>query len=202
MYGTTLTRDSARFGHVRKFLQGTRTQAMRLGLQRMCRLGSHVWPPPLVCGKRLQVNFKHMCRVQNFAVRWITGGFRGTPIGAMELISGIPPCNLLIVGYAARIMTLPPNHLLRQAWQMDVTATRLRHFAPKRRPRHLPSDSPLERLKAMGTADGQMAASGSSTSAALTRPSSHGWAPLSPNTQIGSWQPLPLTLNWRCSKAP
>ena len=106
-------------------------------------------------GKGVQSNFKHMCRVQNFAVRWITGGFRGTPIGVMELISGIPPlrlrCNLLIVGYAARIMTLPDDHLLRKVWQMDVTATRLRHFSPKHRPKNQPSDNPLTRLKAMGT---------------------------------------------------
>ena len=42
-------------------------------------------------GKGVQSNFKHMCRVQSFVVRWITGSFRGMPIGAMELITGIPP---------------------------------------------------------------------------------------------------------------
>ena len=36
-------------------------------------------------------NFRKMARVQNYAVCWITGGFRGTPIGAMELLSGVPP---------------------------------------------------------------------------------------------------------------
>ena len=110
-------------------------------------------------GKGVQSNFKHMCRVQNFVVRWITGGFRGTPIGAMELISGIPPlrlrCNLLIAGYAACIMTLPDDHLLRRAWQTDVTATRLRHFSPKRWPKNQPSNNPLTHLKTMGTVDEQ-----------------------------------------------
>ena len=110
-------------------------------------------------GKGVQSNFKHMCRVQNFAVRWITGGFCGTPIGAMELISGIPPlrlrCNLLIAGYAACIMTLPDDHLLRKAWQADVTATRLQHFSPKRRPKNQPSDNPLTRLKSMGSINEQ-----------------------------------------------
>ena len=93
-----------------------------------------------------------MARVQNFAVRWITGGFRGTLIGAMELLPGIPPlrlrCNLHLAGYTARIMALLDNHLLRQAWQAEQ---RLRHFTPKQRPRYLPIDNPLTRLKTMGT---------------------------------------------------
>ena len=109
--------------------------------------------------KGAQSNFKHMCRVQNFTVRWITGSFRGTPIGAMELISGIPPlqlhCNLLIAGYAAHIMTLPNDHLLHKAWQTDVTAARLRHFSPKRQPKNQPSDNPLTHLKTLGSMDEQ-----------------------------------------------
>ncbi len=46
--------------------------------------------------------------VQNFAVRWITGGFHTTPIGAMELLSGIPPLyislNLLLSRTIAHIL--------------------------------------------------------------------------------------------------
>ena len=74
-------------------------------------------------GRGTLKNFKHMVRVQNFAVQWITGCFRSSPIGAMEILSGVPPlrlrCNLLIAGYAARIMTLLDNHLLRRAWQIE-----------------------------------------------------------------------------------
>ena len=96
-------------------------------------------------------NFRKMARVQNYAVRWITGGFRGTPIGAMELLSGVPPlrlrCNLMLAGYVARIHTLPDNHLLKRAWGQDTLPSRLRHFRPRRRPRHLPLDNPLARLR-------------------------------------------------------
>ena len=77
-------------------------------------------------------NFRKMARVQNYAVRWITGGFRGTPIGAMELRSGVPPlrlrCNLMLAGYVARIHTLPDNHLLKRAWGQDTIPAWLRHF--------------------------------------------------------------------------
>ena len=52
-------------------------------------------------------------------------------------------------------MTLPDDHLLRRAWQTDVTAARLRHFSPKHRPKNQPSDNPLTWLKAMGTIDEQ-----------------------------------------------
>ena len=84
----------------------------------MQKLGAGGW-----AGGKMGGGFKHMVRVQNFAVRWITGCFRGSPIGAMEILSGVPPlrlcCNLLIAGYAARIMTLPDNHLLHRAWQVE-----------------------------------------------------------------------------------
>ena len=77
-------------------------------------------------------NFRKMARVQNYAVHWITGGFRGTPIGAMELLSGVPPlrlrCNLMLAGYVARIHTLPDNHLLKRAWGQDTIPAWLRHF--------------------------------------------------------------------------
>jgi hypothetical protein len=105
-------------------------------------------------GVGCQQNLRHMARVQNFALRWITGAFKGTPIGAMELLAGIPPlqlrCNLLLSGYAARIMTLPENHLLRQAWHLEPLPDCPRHFRPKKRPRHLPSDNPLTRLRGFG----------------------------------------------------
>ena len=104
-------------------------------------------------------NFWKMARVQNYAVCWITGGFRGTPIGAMELLSGVPPlrlrCNLMLAGYVARIHTLPDTHLLKRAWGQDTLPSRLRHFWPHRRPRHLPSDNPLARLRRDGVINEQ-----------------------------------------------
>ena len=42
-------------------------------------------------GTGILKNFQKMARVQNFAVRWITGGCWDTPISAMELLSGVPP---------------------------------------------------------------------------------------------------------------
>ena len=77
----------------------------------------------------------------------------------MELLSGVPPlrlrCNLMIAGYVARIHTLPDNHLLKRAWGQDTLPNRLRHFWPRHRPRHLPSDNPLARLRRTGVIDEQ-----------------------------------------------
>ena len=106
-------------------------------------------------GKGTLKNFRHMAHVQNFAVRWITGCFQGTPIGAMELLSGIPPlqlwCNLLIASYAARVMTLPDNHLLHRAWQIEPLLGQLHNFVPQTRPSRLPSNNPLTCINALST---------------------------------------------------
>ena len=53
----------------------------------------------------------------------------------------------MLAGYVARIHTLPDNHLLKRAWGQNTIPTRLRHFRPRRWPRHLPSDNPLECLR-------------------------------------------------------
>ena len=102
-------------------------------------------------GAGILKNFRKMAWVQNYTVRWITGGFRGTPIGAMELLSGVPPlplrCNLMLAGYVARIHTLPDNHLLKCAWGQNTLPSQLRHFRPRRHPWHLPSDNPLACLR-------------------------------------------------------
>ena len=106
-------------------------------------------------GKGTLKNFKHMACVQNFAVQWITSCFQGTPIGAMELLSSVPPlqlqCNLLVAGYVAQIMTLPENHLLHRAWQIEPLPGWLCNFVPQSRPAHLPSDNPLTCINALGT---------------------------------------------------
>ena len=93
-----------------------------------------------------------MNRVQAFALRWATGGMKGTPNGALEILSGVPllflRANLLLSGYVARIATLPHNHLLRNVWDLDSPSPQIRRRRARRRPRHLPSDNPVTRLSA------------------------------------------------------
>ncbi len=76
-----------------------------------------------------------MRRVHSFALRWITGAFRGTPNSALEMIAHIPPldvlCNLSIYGLMACIHTLPDNHLLKIAWQGDLVKLAYRQIRPK-----------------------------------------------------------------------
>ena len=94
---------------------------------------------------------KKLERVQNFAVCWITGGFRTTPIGAMELLSGIPLvivwCNLMLARYTARISSLPENHLLKVVYHYNPLPSQHRHLPRKQRRRNLPDDNPVTRLK-------------------------------------------------------
>ena len=55
-------------------------------------------------------------KVHSHACKWITGCFRTTPIGAREVIAGLPPLvtllNAQLHGFRARITALPPNHIL------------------------------------------------------------------------------------------
>ena len=86
-------------------------------------------------------------KVHSHACKWIVGCFRTTPIGAREVIAGLPPLvlllNSLLHGFQARIVTLPASHILRtameQKWNNPVYAAVLR----KTRPVHLPSDVPF-----------------------------------------------------------
>ena len=59
-----------------------------------------------------------MKKCQSMAVRWITGGFRTTPIGAMEILSGIPPLivnmNMLLKRSGIRYRTLHEEHLVKR----------------------------------------------------------------------------------------
>ena len=77
--------------------------------------GLALWYSEWGLGVRNKV--KRLEKVQNFAIHWITGGFCTMPIGAMELLSGIPPvvvwCNLTLANYTAHIASLPENHLLK-----------------------------------------------------------------------------------------
>ena len=89
-------------------------------------------------------------KVHSHACKWIIGCFRTTPIGAREVIAGLPPLvlllNSLLHGFRARIVTLPASHILRtameQKWNNPVYAAVLR----KTRPAHLPSNVPFRRL--------------------------------------------------------
>ena len=102
-------------------------------------------------GRGVQNKLKRMNRVQAFATRWITGGFKTTPRGAMEVISGIPPlviwCNLRLSNYTARISALPDNHLLRSIYQEDPVPSSFRSLPQRRRRKNLPDDNPIQRLK-------------------------------------------------------
>ncbi|KAF8696580.1 hypothetical protein AX14_001506 [Amanita brunnescens Koide BX004] len=95
---------------------------------------------------------KKMERVHSYALGWITGTFRTTPIGARELIAGIPPLkiilNLRLRGITARLLSLGERHSLYRAWTLRWLPTAILHTTPRRRARHLPTDNPLLRLSA------------------------------------------------------
>ena len=80
-------------------------------------------------GKGVIKHVKHMNRVQSYATRWITGAFKTSPIGSLDIISGIPPlkvtCNLRISRFTARIASLPDGHMLKEAWQTEQPHRRL-----------------------------------------------------------------------------
>ena len=76
----------------------------------MC-YGAHLWWKP--GWKGIGWIAKEMQGAQSRAVRWITGAFRTTPIGAMELIAGVVPVKVNITRYmekhALHIKTLHPG---------------------------------------------------------------------------------------------
>jgi hypothetical protein len=86
-------------------------------------------------------------KVHSHACKWIVGCFQTTPIGAREVIAGLPPLvlmlNSLLHGFRAHIITLPTSHILRtameQRWNNPAYAAVLR----KTRPAHLPSNVPF-----------------------------------------------------------
>ena len=92
---------------------------------------------------------KKMERVHSYALGWITGTFRTTPISARELIAGIPPLkiilNLRLRGITARLLSLGEHHSLYRAWTLHWLPTAILHTTPRRRARHLPTDNPLLR---------------------------------------------------------
>ena len=102
-------------------------------------------------GDGIKSRLSKVNKVHSHACAWITGCFRTTPIGAREVIAGLPPLvtllNAQLHGFRARITALPPNHILcttmRQKWINPAYAS----ISRKTRPAHLPSDVPFRRLR-------------------------------------------------------
>ncbi|KAF8665534.1 hypothetical protein AX14_006588, partial [Amanita brunnescens Koide BX004] len=102
-------------------------------------------------GAGIKSRLSKINKVHSHACKWITGCFRTTPIGAREVIAGLPPLVTLLNaqhhGFRARITALPPNHILNtsmcQKWINPVYAS----ISRKTRPAHLPSDVPFRRLR-------------------------------------------------------
>ncbi|KAF8662340.1 hypothetical protein AX14_007089 [Amanita brunnescens Koide BX004] len=95
-------------------------------------------------------HLKRMERVHAFALGWITGSFRTSPIGARGVIAGIPPLRIIfdlrLHGLRARLTTLDDYHIASSSRSLRWTDPRIRGIRPRSRPRHLPSDNPLTRL--------------------------------------------------------
>ncbi|KAF8690259.1 hypothetical protein AX14_003041 [Amanita brunnescens Koide BX004] len=93
---------------------------------------------------------KKLERVHNYALGWITGSFRTSPIGSREIIAGIPPLkvilNMRLHGMAARLTTLGEDHSLSRTWALRWLPVAISNVSPRHRARHLPSDNPLLRL--------------------------------------------------------
>ena len=90
-------------------------------------------------------------KVHSHACKWITGCFHTMPIGAREVIAGLPPLvtllNAQLHGFHARIAALPPNHILCTMMTQKWTNPAYASISRKTRPTHLPSDVPFQRLR-------------------------------------------------------
>ncbi|KAF8663360.1 hypothetical protein AX14_006991 [Amanita brunnescens Koide BX004] len=95
---------------------------------------------------------KRMERVHSYALGWVIGAFRTSPVGSRELVAGIPPLkiilNMRIHGTIARLLSLGENHALYRAWTLRWLPTAISRTAPRHRARHLLTDNPLTRLSA------------------------------------------------------
>ena len=67
------------------------------------------------------------------------------------MIAGLPPLitilNQRFHGYRARIVTLPPTHILVATMTNKWTNPAYSHVSPKTRPSHLPSNNPFKHLR-------------------------------------------------------
>ena len=95
---------------------------------------------------------KRMECVHSYALGWVIGAVRTSPVGSRELIAGIPPLkvilNMRLQGMAARLISLGEHHSLYHAWTLRWLPTAISRTSPRRRARHLPTDNPLMRLSA------------------------------------------------------
>ena len=111
--------------------------------------GLPLWYAP--DGKGVSRHVRLIEKVHSYATRWITGAFRTTPNGAKEMIAGLPPLvtilNQRFQGYCARIVMLPPAHILVATMTNKWTNPVYSHVSPKTRPSHLPSSDPFKRLR-------------------------------------------------------
>ena len=102
-------------------------------------------------GAGVKTRLSKVNKVHTHACKWITGCFRTTPIGAREVIAGLPPLvtllNAQLHGFRARITALPPNHVLCSTMSQKWTNPAYASVSRKTRPAHLPSDVPFRRLR-------------------------------------------------------
>ena len=77
-------------------------------------------------------------KVHTHACKWIMGCFRTTPIGAREVIAGLPPLIILLNaqlhGFRACIAALPYNHILRTTMNQKWTNPAYARISRKTRP--------------------------------------------------------------------
>ena len=80
----------------------------------------------------------HLCllaKVHSYAATWITGCFCTTPVGAKEMIAGMPPLALILNqwfhGYHARAATLLPEHILHSTMMNKWSNPAYSHVSPK-----------------------------------------------------------------------
>ena len=102
-------------------------------------------------GAGIKSRLSKISKVHSHACKWITGCFRTMPIGAREVIAGLPPLvtllNAQLHGFHARIAALPHNHILHTTMTQKWTNPAYASISRKTRPTHLPSDVPLRRLR-------------------------------------------------------
>ncbi|KAF8673940.1 hypothetical protein AX14_005289 [Amanita brunnescens Koide BX004] len=95
---------------------------------------------------------KRMERVHSYALGWVIGAFRTSPVGSRELVAGIPPLKILLNmrlnGTTARLLSLGEEHSLYRTWTLRWLPAAIASTTPRRRARHLPTDNPLTRLSA------------------------------------------------------
>ncbi|KAF8643544.1 hypothetical protein AX14_009542 [Amanita brunnescens Koide BX004] len=80
---------------------------------------------------------KWMERVHSYALGWVIGAFRTSPVGSREIVAGIPPLkiilNMRLQGTTARILSLGDSHSLHRAATLRWLPTAISKVTPRRR---------------------------------------------------------------------